>query len=137
MATHRTEPKPRWWRTFLRDRVAPILTDAVQPFKVHEVVTCSSDDFYLEPVHPWQAIPCLLCAQPAAAYRVYCVTVLGASVRSTGYYRPGAQAYLIHSDHGHLEGIEVWIAAHKRERPGCPCHSRSATVADSLPYHQL
>lgn len=122
---------------FLRSRLAAVAAEVRAPLRESEVIACSSAPFYLAPGHPWHNVPCLICAQPPGETAIYCTAILGASVHSASYHRPGAQAYLIHVAHGQLEPLELWLAAHKRERPGCPCHSRSPLEAASYPYHQL
>lgn len=137
MANHRIEPQPQRWVQWLKGRIRRARVALAESLKPSEVIACGSEDFYLDYDHPWQSIPCLICAQPAGAFRVYCVAILGATVTTPAYYRAGSVAYIIHSDHGRLEPLELWILAHKRERPGCPCHSRTATIDRSWPVHQL
>lgn len=130
--------RPGWsWQRWLRGRLAIVAADIRAPLRTSEVIASWSDEFFLQPGHPWEAIRCLICAQPPGGRAMLCAVLLGASVTSGRYYRPGANAYLIHADHGRRDPIELWIEAHRLESPGCPCHTRPAGETMSYPYHQL
>lgn len=136
MTTHRaSKPAGPTWFARLRDRVGPLVDPAYPVAHADSGMIARSAPFTLSPQHPWRSTPCLVCWQTPGDRPVILLSIIDPRTRPAAYWRIGAHCYLMCERHDQAVDEALMATAHKREAPGCPCHSVSPAVRASFPYH--